>query len=263
MDSKPPKRRTVIDNGETGEELVLATLLGSGDDHNLGPLVRHAFEMGRLELLVQQLKHLTEKKEVDIENLCKTHYEEFISAVDELRGVLVDVEELKSDLTSDNFRWQEFYLALKAVDLIEKNYLQNIPVNKFKIVIEKSHPYRNRTCRIGSPERKAEEMNMAGMDFAYQLDVDEVTEESVLKLDLTPLHRSYSYHIHTCLGLQEQFRDYYFKNRSLQLTSDLQIPFSQAFVESHQTYLAQIAGYFIVQDRILRTSRSLLLDEQV
>ncbi|KAK8677712.1 hypothetical protein V6N13_143235 [Hibiscus sabdariffa] len=104
-------------------------------------------------------------------------------------------------------------------------------------------------------------MSMAGMDFAYQLDVDEVTEESVLKLDLTPLHRSY--HIHTCLGLQEQFRDYYYKNRSLQLTSDLQIPFSQAFVESHQTYLAQIAGYFIVQDRVLRTSRGLFLDEQV
>ncbi|KAK8692089.1 hypothetical protein V6N13_075569 [Hibiscus sabdariffa] len=97
-------------------------------------------------------------------------------------------------------------------------------------------------------------MNMAGMDFVYQLDVDEVIEESVLKLDLTPLHRSCSYHIHTCLGLQEQFRDYYFKNRSLQLTSDLQIPFSQALVESHQTCLAQIAGYFIVQDRVLRTS---------
>ena len=29
------------------------------------------------------------------------HYEEFIVAVDELRGVLVDAEELKSDLASD------------------------------------------------------------------------------------------------------------------------------------------------------------------
>ncbi|KAK8692090.1 hypothetical protein V6N13_075570 [Hibiscus sabdariffa] len=121
------KRRTVIDNGETGEDLVLATLFGSGDDHNLGPLVRHAFEVGRLKLLVQQLKHLTEKKEVEIENFCKTHYEEFISAVDELRGVLVDVEELKSDLASDNFRWQEVGV-LCCSNL--KSFLNLIPSRK-------------------------------------------------------------------------------------------------------------------------------------
>ncbi|KAK8642967.1 hypothetical protein V6N13_012288 [Hibiscus sabdariffa] len=347
MDSKIHKRRATIDNGETGEDLVLATLIGNGDD--LGPLVRHAFEMGRPEPLVQQLKHLMKKKEVEIEDLCKTHYEEFIRAVDELRGVLVDAEELKSDLSSDNFRLQEvgsalllkleellesysikksvteaikmsriciqvlelcvkcnkhlsqgqFYLALKAVDLVEKNYLQNFPVNKIKIVIEKAIPMikahiekkvtshfnewlvhirssakdigqtaighassaRQRDEEMRERQRKAEEMSMAGMDFVYQLDVDEVAEESVLKFDLTPLHRSY--HIHTCLGLQEQFRDYYYKNRLLQLTSDLQIPSSQPFIESHQTYLAQIAGYFIVEDRVLRTSGGLLSVEQV
>ncbi|KAK8552399.1 hypothetical protein V6N13_120799 [Hibiscus sabdariffa] len=347
MDSKIHKRRATIDNGETGEDLVLATLIGNGDD--LGPLVRHAFEMGRPEPLVQQLKHLMKKKEVEIEDLCKTHYEEFIRAVDELRGVLVDAEELKSDLSSDNFRLQEvgsalllkleellesysikksvteaikmsriciqvlelcvkcnkhlslgqFYLALKAVDLVEKNYLQNFPVNKIKIVIEKAIPMikahiekkvtshfnewlvhirssakdigqtaighassaRQRDEEMRERQRKAEEMSMAGMDFVYQLDVDEVAEDSVLKFDLTPLHRSY--HIHTCLGLQEQFRDYYYKNRLLQLTSDLQIPSSQPFIESHQTYLAQIAGYFIVEDRVLRTSGGLLSVEQV
>lgn len=93
MDGKT-KRRIVTENGDTtGEDLVLATLIGNGDD--LGPIVRHAFETGRPEALLQQLKSVVRKKEAEIEELCKTHYEEFILAVDELRGVLVDAEELK------------------------------------------------------------------------------------------------------------------------------------------------------------------------
>ncbi|EOY17240.1 PREDICTED: exocyst complex component SEC15A [Theobroma cacao] len=347
MDSKP-KRRTVIENGDTGEDLVLATVIGNGDD--LSPLVRHAFEMGRPEPLVHQLKHVVKKKEVEIEELCKTHYEEFILAVDELRGVLVDAEELKSDLASDNFRLQEvgsallvkleellescsikknvteaikmskicievlelcakcnnhisegqFYPALKTVDLIERNYLENIPVNAIKIVIGKNIPIikahiekkvtthfnewlvqirssakdigqtaighaasaRQRDEEMLERQRKAEEQNVSGLgDLAYSLDVEEVDEDSVLKFDLTPLYRSY--HIHACLGIQEQFREYYYKNRLLQLNSDLQISSAQPFVESYQTYLAQIAGYFIVEDRVLRTAGGLLSADQV
>ncbi|XWS23377.1 hypothetical protein CRYUN_Cryun28dG0008300 [Craigia yunnanensis] len=346
MDSKP-KRRTFIDNGDTGEDLVLVTLIGNGDD--LGALVRHAFEMGRPEPLVHQLKHVVKKKEVEIEDLCKTHYEEFILAVDELRGVLVDAEELKSDLASDNFRLQEvgsallleleellesysikknvteaikmskicievlelcvkcnnhlsegqFYTALKTMDLIERNYLQNMPVNAIKIVIGKNIPLikahiekkvtthfnewlvhirssakdigqtairkaasaRQRDDEMLERQRIAEEQNISGLgDFVYTLDVGEIDEDSVLKFDLTPLYRSYN--IHACLGIKEQFREYYYKNRLLQLISDLQISSSQPFVESYQTYLAQIAGYFIVEDRVLRTSGGLLSADQ-
>ncbi|KAE8666399.1 Exocyst complex component SEC15A [Hibiscus syriacus] len=275
--------------------------------------------MGRPEPLVQQLKHLMKKKEVEIEELCKTHYEEFIRAVDELRASWSTPKSLKAISPviisgcrriciqvlelfikcNKHLSQAQFYLALKAADLIEKNYLQNIPVNKVEIVIEKAFPMikdhiekkvtahfndwlvhirssakdigqtaigqaasaRQRDEEMLERQRKAEEMNMAGMDFMYQLEVDEVAEEPVLKFDLTPLHRSYD--IHTCLGLQEQFCDYYYKNRSMQLTSDLQIPSSQAFIESHQTYLSQIAGYFIVEDRVLRTSGGLFSDEQV
>ena len=63
MDAKP-KRRTVTENGDTGDDLVLATLIGNGDD--VGPLVRHAFEMGRPEVLLHQLKTVVKKKEVEI-----------------------------------------------------------------------------------------------------------------------------------------------------------------------------------------------------
>ncbi|XP_021807473.1 exocyst complex component SEC15A [Prunus avium] len=347
MESKV-KRRVATENGDTAEDLVLATLIRNGDD--LGPIVRHAFEMGRPESLLHQLKHVVKKKEVEIEELCKTHYEEFILAVDELRGVLVDAEELKGELSSDNFKLQEvgsallikleellesysikknvteaikvskncvqvlelcvkfnkhisegqFYPALKTLDLIEKNYLQNIPVRAVRMIVEKRIPIiklhiekkvtsqfnewlvhirssakdigqtaighaasaRQRDEEMLERQRKAEEQNISGLgDFAYTLDVEEIDEESILKVDLTPLYRAY--HIQSCLGIQEQFWEYYYRNRLLQLNSDLQISSAQPFVESHQIFLAQIAGYFIVEDRVLRTAGGLLLAEQV
>ncbi|KAF5473169.1 hypothetical protein F2P56_009796 [Juglans regia] len=347
MDAKQ-RRRAATENGDAGEDLVLATLIGNGDD--LGPLVRHALEMGRPEGLLHQLKTVVKKKEVEIEELCKTHYEEFILAVDELRGVLVDAEELKGELSSDNFKLQEvgsallikleellesfsikknvteaikmskrcvlvldlcakcnnhisesqFYSALKTVDLIEKNYLQTIPVKALRTVIEKRIPViklhiekkvcsqfnewlahiRSSAKNIGQTaighaasarqrdeemlerQRKAEERSVFSLgDFAYMLDVEEIDEDSVLNFDLTPLYRAY--HIHTCLGVQEQFREYYYKNRVLQLSSDLQISTTQPFVETYQTFLAQIAGYFIVEDCVLRTAGGLLSADQV
>uniref|UniRef100_A0A7N0THP8 Exocyst complex component n=1 Tax=Kalanchoe fedtschenkoi TaxID=63787 RepID=A0A7N0THP8_KALFE len=348
MNAKP-KRRTVAENGDFGgEDLVLATLIRNGED--LGPIVRHAFETGKPDALLQQLKIVVKKKEVEIEELCKAHYEEFILAVDELRGVLVDAEELKGELSSDNFKLQEvgsslllkleellesysikknvaeaikmsrncvqvlelcskcnnyvskgqFFPALKTLDMIEKTYLQSIPVKAVGVVIEQRIPViksyiekkvtrqfnewlvhiRSSAKDIGQTaighaaslrlrdqdmlirQKEVEEQSRSGFeDFIYTLDVEESHEESLLKFDLTPLYRAY--HIHTCLKLKEQFRDYYYKNRLLQLTSDLQISSTIPFLESYQTFLAQIAGYFIVEDRVLRTAGGMLLADQV
>ncbi|CAN6561538.1 unnamed protein product [Malus baccata var. baccata] len=74
--------------------------------------------------------------------------------------------------------------------------------------------------------------------------------------DLTPLYRAY--HIHQTLGLEDRFKQYYFENRKLQLTSDFQVSSMTPFLESHQTFFAQIAGFFIVEDRIVRTGGGLV-----
>ncbi|XP_071720677.1 exocyst complex component SEC15A-like [Rutidosis leptorrhynchoides] len=342
------KSRNVTENGDTVEDSILMTLIGNGED--LSPMVRHLFEMGKPEALVHQLKNVVKKKEIEIEELCKLHYEEFIVAVDELRGVLVDAEELKGELASDNFRLQEigsalllrledllesysikknvteavkmsricvevmdlcikcnkhvsegqFYPALKCIDQIEKNYMKNIPVKSLKNLVEKKVPVikthiekkvcgeinewlvhiRSTSKDIGQKaigfassarqknedmlarQKKAEEESSLGLgDFTYSLDVEDIDESSVLKINLMPLYRAY--YIHICLGIGDQFRDYYYKNRMLQLSSDLQVSSLQHFLGSHQTYLAQIAGYFIVEDRVLRTAGDLLLANQV
>ncbi|KAJ4979840.1 hypothetical protein NE237_010620 [Protea cynaroides] len=341
-------KRTVTENGDGGEDSVLATSIGNGED--LGPIVRHAFEMGRPEALLHQLKNVLKNKEVEIEELCKLHYEEFIQAVDELRGLLVNAEELKSELSSDNFRLQEvgsqllskleellesysikknvteaikmsevcvqvlelcvkcnthvtegrFYPTLNILDLIEKNFLQNIPLKALQKVIENQIPAiklhiekkvssefnewlvhirstareiglmaigqaastRQRDEEMRTRQREAEEQSRSGLgDYTYTFDVEEINEDSILKFDLTPVYRAY--HIHTCLGIQDQFSEYYYKNRLLQLNLDLQISSIQPFLESHQTFFAQIAGYFMVEDRVLRTAGGLLSANQV
>lgn len=342
------KRKTVTENVDRGQDSVLLNLISNGED--LGPMVQHAFESGRPELLMHQLKHVVKKKEVEIEELCKLHYEEFILAVDELRGVLIDAEELKGELASENFRLQEvgssllsklekllesysikknvaeainvsancvrvldlcvkcnnhiaegrFSAVLKSVDLIEKENLKHIPVKALKVLIEKRVPLiksyivkkivgevnewlvqiRSTAREIGQTaignaaaarqrdsdkiarQRKAEEQSSMGLvDFTYTLEIEDSSDDSILKFDLTPLYRAY--HVHTCLGIQDQFREYYYKNRLLQLSSDLQISSSQPFLESHQIFLAQIAGFFIIEDRVLRTAAGLLLANQV
>ncbi|KAL4038864.1 hypothetical protein IC575_002500 [Cucumis melo] len=51
----------------------------------------------------------------------------------------------------------------------------------------------------------------------------------LLGFDLTPLYRAY--HIHQTLGLEDRFKQYYFENRKLQLTSDFQ--FSRMQTANH------------------------------
>ncbi|XP_020233583.1 exocyst complex component SEC15A [Cajanus cajan] len=347
MDVKT-KRRGVMENGDGGEDMVLANLIANGDD--VGPLVRIAFEMGRPEGLLRQLTYVVKEKEAEIEEMCKTHYEDFILAVDELRGVLVDAEELKGELQSDNFKLQQvgsallakleellesysvrknmteaiemsknciqvlelcvkcnnhisegqFYSALKTLDLVEKSCSQNILAKALKMVIERRIPViklhiekkvcsqvnewmveirssarnigqtaigravtvRQRDMEMLEQQRKAEEQSASGLgDLAYTLDAEEFEEDSVLQFDLTPLYRAC--HIHDCLGIREKFREYYYTNRLLQLNSDLELSSAQPFVESYQTFFAQIAGFFIVEDRVLRTTGGLLLADQV
>jgi len=80
--------------------------------------------------------------------------------------------------------------------------------------------------------------------------------ECGLGFDLTPLYKAH--HVHRTLGLQDRFKKYYFENRKLQLTSDFQVSTMTPFLESHQNFFAQIAGFFIVEDRIFRTGGGLI-----
>ncbi|CAN6311159.1 unnamed protein product [Urochloa humidicola] len=342
------KKRGAAENGDGGTGLGLAAFITNNED--LGPIVQHAFESGKPEALLHSLRNIVKMKEVEIEEICRMHYEEFILAVDELRGVLVDADELKGMLSDENLRLQEvasalllkldellelysvnksvrealatlkiclrvtslckicnrdiaeakLHSALKTLELIEKDYLQIIPLRLLKKVIQKQIPIvklyiEKKVCgefnewlvyirRIGNDigqaaigqanlarqkeegmcarQREAEECSSVGFDeHAYTLDLENMDEEAMLEFDLAPVYRAH--HIHIGLGLGEKFREYYFNNRLMQLNLDLQISTSQPFLEFHQPFLAQMAGFFIIEDRILRTADGLLSESQV
>ncbi|KAF8728953.1 hypothetical protein HU200_018254 [Digitaria exilis] len=346
--SAPPKKKTVVETGDGGLGLGIATFIANGED--LGPIIRHSFESGKPEALMHNLRSIVKKKEVEIEELCRLHYEDFIVAVDELRGVLVDAEELKGMLSDENSHLQEaatalllklddllelysvkknvgetiatlkicvevislcmtcnnyiaeakFHPALKTLDLIHKGYLQSIPLKLLKKVVARQIPLiklhiekkvcsefndwlvhiRRMAKQIGqvsisqaslarqkdeemrARQREAEGHSHAGPDeHLYSLNLENTDEESALDFDLTPVYRAH--HMHTCLGIEEKFRDYYYKNRLMQLNLDMQISTSQPFLESHQPFLAQVAGFFVVEERVLRTADGLLSESQV
>lgn len=78
-------------------------------------------------------------------------------------------------------------------------------------------------------------------------------------MNMRGLHRCI--YVHKRLGKMGQFREYYMEQRRLQIDSDLRPPAN--FLEVYQAYLAQVTGFFIVEDNVLRMADGLLYQEDV
>ncbi|KAL1553031.1 Exocyst complex component S15B [Salvia divinorum] len=354
----------VAENGDTADkqdQLLLSAAICNGED--LGSFVRKVFASGKPETLLLHLKRFSKSKESEIEDVCRAHYQDFITAVDDLRSLLSDVDSLKSSLSNSNSKLQNvavplltsldsyvearnkcgnitlainslntcvrlmelcsranshlaennFYLALRCLDSIETDFQDQVPSTTLKRMVEKQIPAirahierqvnkefgdwlveirtvsrnlgqlaigqasagRQREEELRMKQREAEEQSRLSLrDCVYALEEEEEDGDEIdgvidggnggngiLGFDLTPLYKAY--HIHQTLGLGDRFRQYYFENRKLQLTSDFQVSSMTPFLESHQTFFAQIAGFFIVEDRVLRTGGGLIKKMEV
>ncbi|KAK8954499.1 putative exocyst complex component 6 [Platanthera zijinensis] len=349
----PSSRGGAAGESDKQDLLLLSTAIANGED--LAPFVRKAFVSGRPDSLLHSLRHCVRSKESEIEDLCRAHYQEFISAVDELRSLLSDADTLKSSLSEANSRLQSvgvpliasldayleassvarnlasalssarncvhlldlcdranehfasdnLYRALRAVDSLERDFLlpdavpsaglrrmlqRQIPAfrahverriskdfsdwmvqirivsrNLGQMAIGRASASRQREEELRVKQRQAEEQSRLSLrDCAYSLDEEDDADDPLSgagALDLTPLYRAF--HIYQTLGLKDRFRQYYFENRNLQLTSDFQVSSMTPFLESHQTFFAQIAGFFIVEDRVFRTGGGLITRVEV
>ncbi|XP_055813448.1 exocyst complex component SEC15B [Solanum dulcamara] len=369
MNTSKTRRKVVpaVENGDSADKLdqvLLSAAICNGED--VGPFVRKAFASGKPETVLLHLRHFARSKESEIEDVCRAHYEDFITAVDDLRSLLSDVDSLKSSLSNSNSQLQSvavpllttldsfvearnkcknitlaiqslrtcvqlvelcsranrhlsennFYMALKCVDSIEREFMNKTPSTTLRRMLEKqipairSHIERKITKEFGDwlveirvvsrnlgqlaigqasasrqreeelriKQRQAEEQSRLSLrDCVYALEEEDddgfngISDDGkdgysngnngMLGFDLTPLYRAY--HINQTLGVEDRFKQYYFENRKLQLTSDFQVSSMTPFLESHQTFFAQIAGFFIVEDRVLRTGGGLVSKMEV
>ncbi|KAL0712573.1 hypothetical protein Bca4012_019551 [Brassica carinata] len=147
--------------------------------------------------------------------------------------------------------------------------------NLGQLAIGEASAARQREEELRIKQREAEEQSRLSLrDCVYALNEEEdddggggggieggSDDGGLLGFDLTPLYRAY--HIHQTLSLEDGFKQYYFDNRELQLKSDSQVSSMTPFLESHQTFFAQIAGFFIVEDRVLRTGGGLISKMEV
>ncbi|XP_049343993.1 exocyst complex component SEC15B [Solanum verrucosum] len=366
MNTSKMRRKVVpaVENGDSADkfdQVLLSAAICNGED--VGPFVRKGFASGKPETVLLHLRYFARSKESEIEDVCRAHYEDFITAVDDLRSLLSDVDSLKSSLSNSNSQLQSvavpllttldsfvearnkcknitlaiqslrtcvqlvelcsranrhlsennFYMALKCVDSIEREFMNKTPSTTLRRMLEKqipairSHIERRITKEFGDwlveirvvsrnlgqlaigqasasrqreeelriKQRQAEEQSRLSLrDCVYALEEEDddgfngISDDGkdgysngMLGFDLTPLYRAY--HINQTLGLEDRFKKYYFENRKLQLTSDFQVSSMTPFLESHQTFFAQIAGFFIVEDRVLRTGGKLVSKMEV
>ncbi|PPD88446.1 hypothetical protein GOBAR_DD14617 [Gossypium barbadense] len=273
MKSTRPRRKMAPatadagDSGEKLEQLLISSAICNGED--LGPFVRKAFASGRPETLLHHLRHFSRSKESEIEEVCKAHYQDFILAVDDLRSLLSDVDSLKSSLYDSNSRLQSVGgPLLSSLDSfveaqnVSKNVdyaLQSVTlcIKLMELCSRANHHLSNGSFY----------MALKCLD-SIENDFQDKTPSFTLKKMLESKIPEIRSHIERKISKEfgdwlVEIRVYYFENRKLQLTSDFQVSSMTPFLESHQTFFAQIAGFFIVEDRILRTGGGLISKTEV
>ncbi|PKU86649.1 putative exocyst complex component 6 [Dendrobium catenatum] len=112
--------------------------------------------------------------------------------------------------------------------------------------------------------QEEEQYRLSLRDGVYSLDEEDDADDPLFCIgafELTPLY--HAYHIYQTLGLTNCFHQYHFENHKFPLTSNFQVASLTHFLESHQTFFPHIVGFFIVEERVLRTDEGLVTRMEV
>ncbi|EIE89524.1 hypothetical protein RO3G_14235 [Rhizopus delemar RA 99-880] len=91
------------DSPIAGTDLALSAALDDAENiEQLGPVIKNITESGKQAAFLDSLDALIRKKDAEIERMCNSHYQEFVSAVDQLLKVRQGSVELRKKLTEVN-----------------------------------------------------------------------------------------------------------------------------------------------------------------
>ncbi|CAO3659662.1 unnamed protein product [Rhizopus microsporus] len=86
-----------------GTDLTFSAALDDTENiEQLGPVIKNIIETGKRTAFLDSLDALIRKKDAEIEQMCNIHYQEFVSAVDQLLKVRQGSVELRKKLTDVN-----------------------------------------------------------------------------------------------------------------------------------------------------------------
>ncbi|GLJ10813.1 hypothetical protein SUGI_0135630 [Cryptomeria japonica] len=270
---KPRRRMAPLENGdkeEREEDLAVALTIANGED--LGPLVRKVFEVGKPESLLHQLRYFVKKKEVEIEDVCKLHYQDFIHAVDELRGLLVDADTLKNSLAGVNSDMQE---------------VGNPLLGKLEEYIEAEGVKKNISEAMQGVKLCAEVMELCAKANKHILNdnyymvlksLDVIERDYLVKIPSSTLRQMVERQIpamrsHVEKRVTLEFNDWLVQIRSTsreigqlaigQASSSRQREEELRRRQREAEEKSRIAGFFIVEERVLRTGGGLISRQKV
>eukprot|EP00898_Chlorokybus_atmophyticus_P001985 jgi/Chlat1/2788/Chrsp187S08763 len=181
-------------------------------------------------------------------------------AVAKCKIVIELCDKVNAHLLRDNY-----YPVLKTLDVMESEHLQTIPSPAIsRAAAQRQHEddarARQEVLQGGS---RTDIALMAQSRHNLEVGVVEDRQEDAKarRMELASLYRCV--HLYHCLNQFDSFQQSYYENRKLQLLSDLQYAAGQPFLETYQNYFCQIAGFFVVEDRIQRTTQGLVTSAQV
>ncbi|RVX20555.1 Exocyst complex component SEC15B [Vitis vinifera] len=154
-----------------------------------------------------------------------------------------------------------FYMALKCVDSIEGEFIDKTPSSTLRKMLEKQIPEirsyieRKINKEFGDwlVEIRIVSRNLGQLAIGQASSARQREEE--LRIKQRQAEEQTRLSLRDCVyALEEEDDDDGLGDQGV---------LNDTFLESHQTFFAQIAGFFIVEDRVLRTSGGLILKMDV
>ncbi|KAG1473874.1 hypothetical protein G6F56_000693 [Rhizopus delemar] len=130
----------------SGTDLALSAALDDAENvEQLGPVIKNITETGKQAAFLDSLDTLIRKKDAEIERMCNSHYQEFVSAVDQLLKVRQGSVELRGKLTEVNqtlqirgTKWAERKRELTNAKKVQQNIEDAIEALQSSLVVLES-----------------------------------------------------------------------------------------------------------------------------